>query len=281
MMGPNASQADKEMLDSIVELVKNIRRDEQEGVVWPQQWNEQGVPQYNFKLMASGGTRQFSTSEIISRYDSRIAMTILADFILLGQESGSNASIGATTTKTGLFQSALNVWLDVIQDVLNNYAIPRLFRLNGDKSGNYPKFRHDEVQKPSLADLATYVAALTGAGAQLFPDVELENHFRRLAQLPEREDNDKTKQKEDEIRDKGLDVQIATAKETIKNPAGPPPAAPVLGKQPGTKPGAPTKTTGPVKSKLPPQQRRETKAVRAANNTVTKRRVKIVRRKQS
>lgn len=280
MMSENASEADKATLASIVELVKNVRRDEQEGVVWPQQWDEKGTPMYNFKLMASGGSRTFSTADIISRYDSRIAMVILADFILMGQDS--SGSFAMSTNKSGLFQSALNVWLDVIQDVLNNYAIPRLFRLNGDMSGEYPRFRHDEVQKPSLADLATFVAALTGAGAQLFPDVELENHFREMAQLPTREVSPEKEKQEDELRDKTMESQIAAAKEAIKNPGGPPPAK--LGKDPNSVPGAPTKTTGKVKSKLPPASRRNTKAVLAAQNVAkvvtNSEGKKIVRRKK-
>jgi hypothetical protein len=269
MMRPDASEDDKTTLASIVELVKNVRRDEQEGVVWPQSWDENGNRMYEFKLMASSGTRQFDTNTVITRYDSRIAMTSMMDFILLGTDS--SASFALSTNKTGMFQSALGVWLDMVQDVLNNYAVPRLFRLNGDFSGEYPKFRHDDVQKQAVADLATFIAAMVGAGAQLFPDVELENHLRRIAGLPLREMEQKTADKEDELRDKNLDADIATAKETIKNPGGPPPGQGLAGgKDPNARPGAPTKTTGPVKSKLPPQQRRNTKAVRASQNVVAK-----------
>lgn len=264
MLAENASEADKATLASIVELVKNVRRDEQEGVIWPQQWDEKGNKMYEFRLLNSGGTRQFNTSEIIQRYESRMAMVVLADFILLGA-GDSSASFAMATTKSGLFQAALSAWLDVVQDVLNTYAVPRLFRLNGDFSGEYPKFRHDEVQKPSIADLATVVAALTGAGAQLFPDVDLENHFRRMLQFPLRESKPEDQNREDELREKKVDADIAAAKELIKNPGGPPPADP-LGKQPGSTPGAPTKTTGKVKSKLPPQQRRRTASVDAADN---------------
>lgn len=261
MMREDASEADKATVASIVELVKNIRRDEQEGVVWPQSYDDKGNKLYNFSLMNSGGTRQFNTDTVINRYESRILMTLLADFILLGNDS--QGSFAMSTSKTGLFQSVLSAWLDVIQSVLNDYAVPRLFRLNGDYSGSYPKFRHDDVQKPALADLATFIAALAGAGAQLFPDVDLENHFRKLAQLPTREVDEGDKEKQDELRDQKLAADIATAKETIKNPGGP---KPVLGKQPGSVNGAPTKTTGKVKSKLPPQQRRRTAAVDASNN---------------
>lgn len=272
MLSGDATAADKETLASIVELVKNVRRDEQEGVIWPQAWDENGNELYKFSLMTSGGSRQFDISATITRYDSRIAMTTLQDFLLLGQDQGSNASIGATTTKSGLFQSALSTWLDMIQDELNNKAVPRLFRLNGDDSGVYPKFRHEEVQKVSIADLSTFVAALAGAGAQLFPDVELENHFRQAAQMPLREAKETDKTTEDVLRENKVKADIAAAKETIKNPAGNQP----LGKVPGSTLGAPTKTTGKVKSKLPPQQRRRTAAVDAVEN-VKKRRV--VRRK--
>lgn len=286
MMREDASQADKDTLASIVELVKNVRHDEQEGVVWPQSYDENGNKLYQFSLMSSGGTRAFSTDTIITRYESRIAMTTLQDFLLLGNDS--QGSFAMATSKTGMFQSSLSTFLDVIQDVLNDYEVPRLFRLNGIK-GPYPKFRHDEVQKPALADVATFVAALAGAGAQLFPDVDLENHFRRMAQLPTREEKDGAQEKEEKLREHNLDAQIEGAKmgienqrlglegqkAALKNPQSPQ----VSGKQPGSVPGAPTKTTGPVKSKLPPQQRRRTAAVNAGNNTVGKRRVRIVKKK--
>jgi hypothetical protein len=281
MMADNASEADKATLASIVELLKNVRRDQQEGVVWPQSWNSEGVAQYNFKLMNSGGTRQFNTDTIITRYEQRIAMVVLADFLLLGNDSAG--SFALATSKTGMFQAALSAWLDVIQDVLNNYAVPRLFRLNNIE-GPFPKFRHDKVQKPALADVATFISALAGAGAQLFPDIDLENHFRRMADLPLRDQEKADTEKENELRDAELDSKIAGARAAMRLAENPPePAAPgTPGSRPSTadqrkKPGAPTKSTGKVKSKLPPQSRRRTKAVNASEN-VGKRRVVIVKR---
>lgn len=271
MMSANADENDKAMVASIVDIVKNVRRDQTEGVVWPQTWNQNGVPQYTFKLLNSGGTRQFSTDQIITRYDQRIAMTVLADFILLGNDS--QGSFAMATTKSGMFQSALGAWLDIVQDVLNNYAVPRLFRLNGIP-GPYPRFVHEPVQQPSLADLATFVAALAGAGAQLFPDAELENHFRKLALLPQRDD-EKSDQERD-LRDAMMEQQIEAARAGARSAKSglsdkiqqmQLQNAQQLGKQPGSVPGAPTKTTGPVKSKLPPQSRRATAATAAGNNT--------------
>lgn len=270
MMSSTASPDDKAMVESIKTLVKNVRRDQMEGIVWPQTWNENGVPQYKFSLLTSGGTRNFSTDQIITRYEQRIAMTVLADFLLLGNDS--QGSYALSTTKSGMFQATIGSWLDSYADVLNNYAIPRLFRLNGIE-GPYPKFVHEPVQQPSLADLATYVAALAGAGAQLFPDTDLENHFRKLALLPLREDEEKASDKERDLRDAMLEQQIETARAGAKQAKeGPGLLQQVqqmkqMGKDPESVQGAPTKTTGPVKSKLPPRERRATAATAAANNT--------------
>jgi len=282
MMREDASDDDKAALQSIVDLIKNVRRDEQDGVVWPQSWDQKGNKMYEFKLMNSGGTRTFSTDQIITRYEQRMAMTVLTDFLLLGNDS--TGSFALSTSKAGMFQAVLSSWLDIIADVLNNYAIPRLFRMN-NIPGPFPTLRHDEVQQPSLADLATFIAALAGAGAQLFPDVDLENHFRKIAQLPLREADPKEVATEDDLRQQSAVTALETSRAQAKAAkSGQLPGsggAPTFGKQPGSTPGAPTKTTGQVKSKLPPQQRRATAAVRASNN-ITKshrrRTIKVPRR---
>ncbi len=56
-------------------LVRNVRRDNVDGVVLP----------YGWKLeLLSGGAKQLDLGAIIERYDRRIAMSVLADFIMLG-----------------------------------------------------------------------------------------------------------------------------------------------------------------------------------------------------
>lgn len=330
MLGENASEADQAMVASVVKLVQNVRRDEQEGIVWPQAYDAAGHELYTFKLLTSGGTRQFPTQEIISRYESRIAMTVLADFLLLGNDATNNGSYALSTSKASMFQSALETFLNDIENEINNRAIPLLFRMNGINTGPYPKLRHDIVQKPTLTDLATLISAMAGAGAQLFPDSELENHLREFAKLPIRESNPVNEGIEEKIINQQLDTMLAsssaeqdmaqrTARDanaegvvpapqgsivermdpvTLKPPAGAAGAAPGApstganapakgaaqatatnraaktvgsgGKQKGSKPGAPTKSTGPVKSKQPPAARRATISTRAAQNAPAK-----------
>jgi len=281
-LSDQATDQEKAMVASIRQLVSNVRRDRQEGIIWPQDYDPTTKqPQYVFRLLNSGGTRQFDTSNIITRYEQRMAMTVLADFILTGHDS--TGSFALATSKSGMFQASLGAWLDIIKDTLNNYAVPRLFRLNGVE-GPYPTFEHDHVQSPSLADLATFVAALAGAGAQLFPDTELENHFRELAQLPLREDKDTDSTAEQDLRNSRLTAEIEQNRAAEKQAKNPQLLQNIqgmqrqqqmqlkgqLGKDPSSTPGAPTKTTGEVKSKLPPQSRRDTRGARVAANTIQK-----------
>lgn len=278
----SATADEKAMMKSIREVVTNVRRDQAEGIIWPSDKDQNGNPLFDFKLLSAGGARQFHTDTVITRYEQRMAMTVLADFILLGNDSSGSHALGMS--KSGMFQSALTAWMDVIESVLNNFAVPRLFRLNG-VPGPYPRIRHEEVQKPSIADLATFVAAMVGAGAQLFPDVELENYLRDAAKMPLRGEETADKSKEDELREQKVETDIEVARAQAKNAKKgilPGAGANPLGKQPGSVPGAPTKTTGEVKSKLPPQQRRRTAAVNASENVrkVRTRRVKLVKAKK-
>lgn len=163
---------------SLEAMVKNIRRDQSEGAVLP----------YGFelKLLNSGGTRQFDTNAIIDRYDSRIAMTVLADFILLGhQQTGSFA---LSSDKTELFSMAIGAYLDIICEVFNNKAIPQLIDINGDYFKgitDYPRLTHGDVEDVNMADVATFIKDMTGTGV-LVPDDGLEDYVRQVGNLPER-----------------------------------------------------------------------------------------------
>lgn len=264
MLAENASADDKATVAVIAQLVQSIRRDEMEGIVWPQAYDEAGHKLYELRLMNSGGTRQFSTDQTITRYEQRMAMVVLADFILLGNEV--TASLALSTNKAGMFQAALGSWLDSIASVLNDFAVPRLFAMNGIK-GPFPKFVHEDVQEPSLQDLAVFISALAGAGASLFPDVDLENRMREIAKLPLREPKPELVETEDELRQQRVEAELAGQLNLKENPGGPPAAngAPVTGKQPDSAPGAPTKRTGPNKSTLPPKQKRPTETGSTVN----------------
>jgi len=168
-------------------MVRGVRRDENEGLVLPQQYDpDTKQPLFDFELMSSGGSRQFDTTGIIQRYEQRILMSVLADFILVGHEGVGSYSMH--TDKTGIFRAALNAITKAIADTLNRHAVPRLFSVNGWKPNELPKFEPTNIDPPDLQQLAAFITSTAGAGMQWFPDPELEKFLRDIARLPEMTD---------------------------------------------------------------------------------------------
>ena len=159
-------------------VVQNIRRDSLEGLVVPNGWK--------VELLSTGGRRQFDTSAIIERYDSRIAMTVLADFILMGHQSVG--SFALSSDKTKMFSMAIGSYLDIICEVFNNVAIPALIDINGDHFAgitDYPQLTHGDVEDANLEKLGNFIHQMVGCGA-LIPDEGLEDFIRDAAGMPER-----------------------------------------------------------------------------------------------
>lgn len=171
-------------VEAFRKMVRGVRRDENEGLILPSAFDQDTKQQlFEFELMSSSGTRTFDTNAIIQRYEQRILMSVLADFILVGHES--TGSYALHTDKTGIFRAALNAITKAIADTLNRHAVPRLFEVNGWKLDELPKFEPTNIDPPDLDQLASFISATAGAGMQWFPDPELEKFVRDIARLPE------------------------------------------------------------------------------------------------
>lgn len=156
-------------------IVRSIRRDEHEGVLLPNGWV--------LELLASGGKRNFDTSQVIGRYSNQMAMSVLADFIVLGHNN-RYGSFALSSNKTHMFAVALGGWLDAIAGVFNRYAIPRLLEINGLPTENPPELTFEDIELPDLQELGTYIANLAKAGFQMFPNVPIERKLLQAGSLP-------------------------------------------------------------------------------------------------
>lgn len=182
LLSDNATSQETSALTEIKKIVRNIRRDEQEGLVFPLAYDpETGQKAYDIQLMSTGGKRQFDTNQIINRYDQKIAMSILADFLLLGHEKVGTQAL--SVSKIDLFMDTIEAWLGGIADVFNSYAIPRLLKLNGVDEDNYPTLKYSAPRDPDIGILGDYVSKLTASGA-LLPDDGLNDYLRDIAGLP-------------------------------------------------------------------------------------------------
>ncbi len=177
----NAPAGQKAAFDNLKKIAITLKRDEQEGVVLPSIYDENGNQLVKLDLLSSSSNRVSQADKIISRYDQRIAMTVLADFILLGTKSVG--SFALSSSKTELFATAIGAWLDMIAGVFNRHAIPRLFKLNGWSLEKLPKLVPGDIEKPNLEELGAFITALSGAGIDL-TDGELQNYLREAAGFP-------------------------------------------------------------------------------------------------
>lgn len=186
LLSKDASEDDTALLNSIKQLVVNVRRDHQEGVIFPLSYDQNGNPLYKFELMSAGGARQFDIGAVIERYSRQIAMTVMADFIFLGHQG--TGSYALSSDKTTMFAKAIGTWIDIVMDTFNRYAIPRLFRINGMPTDRLPKLAHGDIESPDLAALGGYITQLAGVGVSLFPDEKMETYLRAAANLPQKSD---------------------------------------------------------------------------------------------
>ena len=204
IMRDDAPSWKQQIFNDYKDAIVNIRRDQQEGMILPSIYDDNNNAMYKLELLSAGGSRSFDTDRIITRYDQRIATTVLADFILLGQSS--NGSYALSSDKTNLFSISLRSWMEIIRAVFNKHAIPRLFEANGFQTTKLPTIEFGDIESPDLGSLGNYIQVLAGAGVPLFPDDGLENHLRGLANLPEKRESAQG------------DMQTAQAQEAVARP---------------------------------------------------------------
>lgn len=176
-----ATPAQKVVLQAITEIVQNVKRNEQEGIVFPAAYDEQGNRVFDLTLLSASGTRQFDTGAVIQRYDQRISMSLLSDFLLLGSDRVGSFALG--TAKVDLWTLAVDSIAKTIAETVNQYAIPRLLKLNAMRTDKMPYLTYGQVSSVELTEVADYVSKLVGVGA-IMPDSNLEAHLRNLGDLP-------------------------------------------------------------------------------------------------
>jgi hypothetical protein len=169
-------------------LVQNIRVDEQVGVVIPKAKMGEGAVEGQgmlLELLSSNSRRSHNIGEIIERYDKRKAVVVLAQFILLGMDRVG--SFALSTHQGDLFNLAAESWILSIADVFNAIAIPRLIRMNFFPGlSGMPEMVPSTVGIPDLKVIGEYVNTLVDKEV-LRVDDELESHLRQIARLPQRE----------------------------------------------------------------------------------------------
>lgn len=162
------------MITAAKRLVSSVRRDEQDGIITPFGWE--------FELISSPGQRQFDTTQVINRYNKEIAVTVLAQFIMLGMER--TGSYALAREQTDMFYLSLESWLDGIASIINRNAVSTLFKLNGKVNRPLPYVVHTPVRRFDLKEISEYVAKMAPLNA-IELDEDLKTFLKSYARLSE------------------------------------------------------------------------------------------------
>lgn len=165
-------------------IADKMAQDRTGSVVLPADRDDKGNLLYDIKYLVADARKVGDMSPIIDRMDSRIAISVLADFLLLGTKNVGSFALGES--KISLFTTATEGFVGVFEDQLNRVLLRKIWKLNTLDPTTMPKIKAGSVQKKDLDALGNYLQRLSVAGAPIFPsqDGRLEQFLLSVAELP-------------------------------------------------------------------------------------------------
>ncbi|MBN1284902.1 MAG: hypothetical protein JXB47_05870 [Anaerolineae bacterium] len=154
-------------------LLRRVRNDEEAGVLVPPGWS--------FSLVSGGGAKA-NVHEVIVRYETRIALSVLAQFLMLGLEN--TGSLALARTQAALFSSAVSAFADIIADTFTRFAVRPLLELNALPAGGVA-LQHGPLGQLQYNEIGAFLAQMSGAGLlNAEGDAGLETWVRELVNAP-------------------------------------------------------------------------------------------------
>lgn len=145
LFDPNNEEM-KQLLGWAQKLVDDLRQDRNHGIILPNK-------EWELKLLGvDGSAKGLDTDTIIRRHEGRIAMSMLADVVLMGGDR--TGSFALAETKQGLLTSSLKAIINSIAMTINSKAVPALFALNNWQLEKYPEIVTEDLKDVSIKDVA-------------------------------------------------------------------------------------------------------------------------------
>lgn len=147
--------------DEVHAILQAIRTGEDLGIVVPDGWEI---------VMLDLGDADVPFGEHIERQHQKILQTVLAQFVALSQ-GGAEGSNALSKDASQTFFDNLNYGADFLCDVVNRYAVPRLWAMNLDAGTRQPRLMHGRV---GVRDLERYTRAMQlpfKAGTEIPPEI--------------------------------------------------------------------------------------------------------------
>ena len=186
-LAPDATDAQRALVTRISTIARDVKRNEMGFVIIPSDVYEDADGKMtttrlvDFELIASQGTRDISTHEVIIRYQQDMARSALADFVMLGVND--RGSFALSKSKADLFLQALTGYVSAIATVLNKKLVPKLLQWNGIPLTDAPQIVFGRVAPIDLTELGNYIQRVGGVGIDL-TDEDSQMFLREAAGIP-------------------------------------------------------------------------------------------------
>lgn len=158
-------QSVAETLEWAINLVSQVRVDNQQGIVIPYGWV--------FSIVRGENRSSVPTTDIINRLNSEIVSGLLAQFLFTSKQTDAQTQIAS-------FMEAVDAMAVKLALSINS-MIKKLCAFNG--LPEHPKLSFRKLRREQLTNMASYVARLVSNGI-ITPTVELEERLLRFADLP-------------------------------------------------------------------------------------------------
>ncbi len=169
-----ADKGNKSDEQAAIDIVKQVRADEQGGIVLFFGWE--------FRLARPEGRVDPDLFDLaIKRHRSNMLISVLAAFLEFG--TARVGSFALAQQSRSFFEVALEGYVSIIEETFNKKLVPLLFELNGITDGKYPKLTHTTVGDPELEILGKFIKTMTDSG-YLSPDPVLRDYIRDVSRLP-------------------------------------------------------------------------------------------------
>lgn len=178
VMSPNADAASQSVRADWEDKGRKLRAGKLAALVRPSEEIDGKKTGYAVKLMTSGGTQRVVADVPIRRHEQRFLISVLSDFMTLGEQVGSRA-LG--DPKIALVMLAIGGLLDMYADAFSEQVIGRLCDLNGVPEELRPYLERGEVQTPTLEELVGILSAAV-TGGLVVPNQALQDWV--MSQIP-------------------------------------------------------------------------------------------------
>lgn len=168
--------------------VRRIRRDELEGMVFPNDLDREGKPTgYNIELLSGSGRGFGDINNAIMRHRAEIAIALMTEIQLMGLNAVGTQAL--STDKREILEVALGAILDTFCEAFNRQTLRRLMLANRVPQEYWPILTHGDVDTPDVVAIVDAFGRAVQTGL-VIPTDQDERNARDMLDWPQREATD-------------------------------------------------------------------------------------------